>query len=178
MSQYKSMLVFTDELGYKEAVRKSENKIKIFNTALGVASHHIAVVDTQKFADSFTTYFKQEFYKKHKGKIELEVSVEKILNLLDVNLNPLYDLERQYKSNTADVKWEGNKPVPDVDKRPFERWTKSAQENEKVKAGRKLIDAIEEVSKHSKVYPMTIQNAVSGLLSFNMRTNSYYINLT
>lgn len=178
MSQYKAMLVFTDEEGYREAMRKSENKIKIFNTALGVASHHIAVVDTQKFADSFTTYFKQEFYRKHKSKIELEVSVEKILNLMDVNLNPIYDLEKQFKSNTAEVRWEGNKPVPYVDKTPFERWTTSAEENEKVKAGRKLIEAIDEVSKYSKVYPVTVSKAVSGLLSFNMRTNSYYINLT
>ena len=177
MSQYKSMLVRTDEEGFREAVRKAEGKISIFNRALGVASHHIAVEDTKKFSESFTTYFKQEFYKKHKGKIQLEISIDKLLNLMDVNLNPLYDLEVSYQEINAELKWEQNKPVPYVDKKPFERWTTSAEENEKVKAGRKLLDAIEEISKYSKVYPMTVQNAVSGLVSFNMRTNSYYINL-
>ena len=177
MSQYKSMLVRTDEEGFREAVRKAEGKISIFNRALGVASHHIAVEDTKKFSESFTTYFKQEFYKKHKDKIQLEISIDKLLNLMDVNLSPLYDLEVSYQEINAELKWEQNKPVPYVDKKPFERWTTSAEENEKVKAGRKLLDAIEEISKYSKVYPMTVQNAVSGLVSFNMRTNSYYINL-
>ena len=177
MSQYKPMLAYIDEEGYSASLRQVQGKISIFKKALGVASHHIAVEDTVQFADSFTKYFKREFFKKHKDKIQLDISVEKLLNLMDVNLSPLYDLEVKFQEINAELKWEYNKPVPYVDKKPFERWTTSAEENEKVKAGRKLLDAIEEISKYSKVYPMTVQNAVSGLVSFNIRTNSYYITL-
>ena len=173
MSQYKAMLVSVDEEGYRQAMGKAEEKVGIFLKALGVASHHISIVDTQKFADGFTTYFKQEFYKKYKDKIQLDISVEKLLNLMDVNLDPVYNLERKFKEINAEIKWEGNKPIPYVDKKPYERWTTSAEENEKVKVGRKMLEAIEELGKYTKVYPFAIQKATSNLLSFNIRTNSY-----
>lgn len=177
MSQYKAMLVYTDEEGYQSALRIAKEKVTLFNKALGVASTHIAVEDTKAFAESFTTYFKREFYKKHKEKIQLDISVEKLLGLLDINLKPLYDLEVQFHSINAEIRWEENKPTVYVDKKPYERWTKSAKENEIVKAGRKLLDAIDEISNYTNIYPLTIQQATSNLIAYNMRTNEYRINL-
>jgi len=177
MSQYKSMLVFTDEVSYQSAMAKARDKVNIFNNALGVASNHIAVVDTKKFAEGFTAYFKKEFYKKHKNKIQLDISVDKLLGLLDVNLSPLHDLETKFNSNESEIKWEGNKAIPYVDRKLYERWSRSAEENEKVKAGRKFISAIEELQKYSKCYPLDIARGTSGLITFNLREKKYMVNL-
>ena len=177
MSQYKAMLVFTDEVSYQEAMRRADEKRRLFIKALEVASYHIAIEDSKEFAEGFTAYFKEQFYNKHKEKVMLQISVEKMLDLLDVNLKPLQDLETKFKSINAELRWKGNKPYAYVDKKPFERWTTSAEENNKVKAGRKLLDAIDEISKYSKVYPLAIQQATSNLVSYNMRENKYFINL-
>ena len=61
--------------------------------AIEVASYHIAIEDPEEFSKDFIAYFKKEFYKKHKDKVMLDISVEKILDLLDVNLLPLQNLE-------------------------------------------------------------------------------------
>ena len=82
MSQYKSMLVFTDEISYQSAMAKARDKVNIFNNAWELLP--IISIDTKKFAEGFTAYFKREFYKKHKNKIQLDISVDKLLGLLDV----------------------------------------------------------------------------------------------
>ena len=177
MSQYKAMLVYTDEVSYQGAIRRSEEKRKLLLKAIEVASYHIAIEDPEEFSKDFIAYFKKEFYKKHKDKVMLDISVEKILDLLDVNLLPLQNLETQFNSNTGELRWQGKKPLAYADKKPFEKWTKSAEENNKVKAGRKLLEAIKEISQYTTIYPLSIQQATSNLISFNMRENKYFVNL-
>ena len=45
MSQYKAMLVYTDEVSYQGAIRRSEEKRKLLLKAIEVASYHIAIED-------------------------------------------------------------------------------------------------------------------------------------
>ena len=58
MSQYKAMLVYTDEVSYQGAIRRSEEKEKLLLKAIEVASYHIAIEDPEEFSKDFIAYFK------------------------------------------------------------------------------------------------------------------------
>lgn len=47
----------------------------------------------------------------------LQISVEKMLDLLDVNSKPLQDLESKFKSVNAELRWKG-----DIGDMPMDWW--------------------------------------------------------
>ena len=177
MPQYKPMLIFFDEEGYQIDLQKAKRKVQLFSTALGVASTHIAVENTKAFAEDFAGYLKREFYKLHKEKIQLPVSPDKLLDLLDVNLAPLQKLQDEFNSINAELRWEGNKPVAYLDRKPYEKWTTSAEENQKLRDGKKFLEALEKLSEHTQIYPANIQRGTSNLIFFDMRKNRYIVNV-
>ena len=178
MTKYKPMLVHFDEVSYQKAIKEAEQKIHIYNKALAWSENHIKINTPKLFAESFTQYFKDRFYDLHKDKISLDISVDKILNLMDVNLMPLEALEIEFKKNKSSLIFKGDKLSIDVNRKSFEVYTRSSKQNAVLKDAKNLIDALNRLKAHTHIYPAQITIATSNLIGYNMQSNKYQVNLS
>ena len=184
MPKYKPMLLRFDEEGYNRAVKLAEEKIHIFHQALLLARKDVVVDHLERFEDSFTAYYKEAFLKKHKDKIQLDISVEKLLYLMDVDLTRLERLEKNYKANDSPIDFLDQHPDSEevlpfhrVERKAFELYTNSSEQNETLRAGRNLIAAIQAAGKHTTIYPFNIARATSNLIQYDMRKGEYFVNV-
>lgn len=175
MPKYKPMLVYFDEEGFQDAQRKADDKLELFDKALKWCGQYIKVDAPESFIESFTEYFKDQFFQKNIGKIQLDISVERLLYLMEIEIAPLQDIELQFKENATPLFIRDGKPVCAVDKDRFKRFTKSAEENKMLKAGNNFIDALNEIKEYTHIYPMTISQGTSGMLRFDMRRNKLLV---
>lgn len=177
MPKYKPVLASFDQVSYDAEMKLANQKIDIFKEALEFAEHSIVVFDTEAFGHSFTTFFKDEFYKMHLKDNTLGLTVDKLLFVKDIDLSPLQRLETKFKEIDVLLSYESNScPTPNIDSKPFEKWTKSAEENERLRDGKRLIECIEFISKHTKMYPFDISRGTSGFLGYDIRLNKWYVN--
>lgn len=172
------MLVHFDEDGYKRAGKWAMEKIVHFNDAKRYAEKHIVVADTEAFADSFTRYFKDAFMSKNRDKIQLDISVEKLLDLMEVDIMPLVYLETKFNGNDSMLSFDSPDgiPAPIIDKTQFEIYTNSSEQNAVLRDTRGLIEAIQRVEQHTKVYPANLTSGTSNLIGYDMRKQTYYPN--
>lgn len=96
---------------------------------------------------------------------------------MEVKIHRLEDLEQEYNAITIDVNWGAEGKHYHIDKRPYEVWTKSSRENQLLKDGRNLIEAVEKLGKHTKVYPQQIMLATSNLIGYDLRKQEYKVML-
>jgi len=179
MPKYKPMLIHFDEDGYNLAIKQSNERIHTYNQALEFASKHIEVDSPKTFGESFTAYFKEKFYESNRGKIGLEINVDKLLDLLDVDLTRLKRLEGNFLSNPAIIAYpdDNSAPLPNVDRNGYESYTTSSEQNEILRDARSLVEAIQRVGKHTTIYPYNIMQATSNLIGYDRRRNEYVINV-
>ncbi|MDC3241041.1 hypothetical protein OAT68_01410 [Flavobacteriaceae bacterium] len=179
MKTFKKQLVSFDEAGYKRAIEDAKRKIETFNQALSFAEKHIVVFDKEEFARNFVEFFKSEFHKVHQEQNTLGLSPDKLLFVKEVDLTRLNNLQRTFKDDESAISFDttDGKPKPDIDKTQFEVWTKSPEQNERLKIGQTLIDALRKASAHTKIYPLAVQQATSNLVMYNVRTNDYTVNI-
>lgn len=163
MSKYKPMLVHFDKEGYDQQVKWAEIKKTVSDEAwewIGKnlpENHKIIHADEFKgmfIKGNFVSLFKKEFLRAYRDKIKLDISVDKLLELMEVEIYRLEELEREYNTITIDIKWGAEGKHYHIDKRPYEVWTKSSEENQLLKDGRNLIEAVEKLGRHTKVYPL------------------------
>lgn len=173
------MLIHFDEEGYKRSGRAAMEKIVIFNDAKRFAEKHIIVNDNLRFSKSFSTYFKEELMVVNRDKIQLKISPDKLLDLLEIDLNPLLRMEDKFKSIDSLLSFDSADgiPAPIIDKSQFEYYTNSSEQNMVLRDARKLIEAINTISHHTKVYPANMVQGVSNLIAYDMRKDMYQPNL-
>lgn len=171
------MLLKTDTDGYNLAMKRAKEKIHLYNKALAWCQQYIDVSDFEAFSDSFTHYFKEQYYLLNKDKIKLDIKIEKILDLMDVSLFELEGIEADYRGNSSPLQFNNGVPVPDINQKDFEVYTNSSEENEKLRDARAFIDAVKRLGRHTKIYPLNIQSATSNMVQYNLRNNEYSINL-
>jgi hypothetical protein len=185
MPKYKPMLIHFDDDGYNQAVKKAEEKINIFHQALILARKDVVVDNLEDFSRSFTSYYKKAYYQSNKEKIQLDISVDKLLYLMEVDLTRLERLERNFNLNTAPIDFinqlpddEEVLPIHRVDKKDYELYTTSSEQNEILRAGRNLIDAIQTASNYATIYPFNIGQATGNLIRYDIRKAKYFVNIS
>ena len=179
MLKYKPMLVRFDEEGYNLELKQAQEKIQVYKEALVFAQQNIIVEDYKNFGDGFSEYFKHVIYESNKGKIELDINVTKLLDLLDIDISLLVKLERMYDSNSSVLSFDEplSIPTPLVDRKKHEVYTTSAEQNEALRDGRRFIDAIQQVSKHTTVFPFNMQSGTGNFIAYDVRRQEYFVNL-
>lgn len=170
------MLIAFDEGSYNRTIQTANDKIKVLNQAIQWAEKHIVVFDKKKYSESFTRFFTTEYYESNKSKIQLDIRIDKLLELVGINIMELRTLEDKFNSIDAQLDFsDGVKPI--VDKTPFETWTSSSEENDKLRMGRKLIEVLDACESFTKVYPVSIQQATSNFLQYDIRKGKYFVNI-
>ena len=171
-----------NQIAYNNAIKQAEAKIENFKAALNFAyNNHVKETDLNDtaFNESFTQEFKRCFLKENSKKVQLEIPYEKLLDLLSVNLDTLKELEYKHHENTAQLEIIDNETVAsEVSIEDFTVYTRNESENKRLAAKENLVKALNEVSEFSKVYPLSVIQATSNFVLFDITKNEYKLNRT
>ena len=171
------MLVSFDERGYNEAINKGEQKTQIFKDALEWCNQYVEGLYLKGFAKSFTKEFMARYYELNKDKIQLEIKIDKLLELVGINIFELRDLEDKFNNHPSEFEVNETGFGCKVERRPYEQWTTSSEQNEKLRMGKRLIEVIEACNPHTKIYPATIQQATSNFIIYDIRKGKYFVSI-
>ena len=168
---------------YTKAIEKGEAKINNFIEALEWCYKNY--VDEKDFNDTafnedMMLEFKEAFLKKNSKLVRLDIGYEKLIDLLDVNLDTLKEFQYAHDENPIELKIlpSGDVAKVEIDIEDFTTYTKNENENDMLEAASELMAALKKVDRFSKVYPLTITQGVSNFLLFDMKKNQYRINRT
>ena len=172
-----------DIVAYNKANEQAEALLNNFNDALSwVYDNHVKEGDIsiEAFNDDMVMEFQKAFMKRNAKVIKLDVSFEKLLNLLDVNLDALKEFQYKHHDNpqVAKVIQPDDTLKVKIEMEDFTTYTKNQLENDMLEASDDLMLALKKVGYFTKVYPLTITQAVSNFLLFDMKQNKYRINRT
>jgi hypothetical protein len=172
-----------DILAYNKANQEAEVLLSNFNNALSwVYDNHVKEGDIsiEAFNDDMVMEFQKAFMKRNAKVIKLDVSFEKLLNLLDVDIDVLKEFQYKHHDNpqVAKVVQPDDKLMVKLDMEDFTTYTKNQYENDMLEASDDLMLALNKVKHFVKVYPLTITQGVSNFLLFDMKQNKYRINRT
>ena len=174
---FKKRVINIHREAIQQAEKIAEDKINILNTAIAEAGKHIEVTYLKKFSEDFITYTTEKILSDNKRLKDLNLSSEKVLNLLDIDLKNLYELQLLFEENQTKILFDKDgKPFYKIDKNDFTRFTKNEEENEKIEAIQTLIDAFEGMEKHIHIYKGGIAPLTSNLLRYDLRMNDWVIN--
>ena len=168
---------------YTKAVDKGEAKINNFIEALEWCyKNYVEEKDFNDaaFNEDMMLEFKEAFLKKNSKLVRLDIGYEKLIDLLDVNLDTLKEFQYAHDENPIEIKILPNGDVAkvEIDIEDFTTYTKNENENDMLEAAGDLMAALKKVDRFSRVYPLTITQAVSNFLLFDMKQNKYRINRT
>ena len=169
--------------GYNKTIKDGEDFLKNFNDALSwVYDNHVKEGDIsiEAFNNDMVMEFQKAFMKRNAKVIKLDVSFEKLLNLLDVDIDVLKEFQYKHHDNpqVAKVVQPDDKLMVKLDMEDFTTYTKNQYENDMLEASDDLMLALNKVKHFVKVYPLTITQGVSNFLLFDMKQNKYRINRT
>ena len=172
-----------DIVAYNKANEQAEALLNNFNDALSwVYDNHVQEGDIsiEAFNDDMVMEFQKAFMKRNAKVIKLDVSFEKLLNLLDVNLDALKEFQYKHHDNpqVAKVIQPDDTLKVKIDMEDFTTYTKNQYENDMLEASDDLMLALKKVGYFTKVYPLTITQGVSNFLLFDMKQSKYRINRT
>mgnify|MGYP003149133576 CR=1 FL=1 len=180
MAQFKAMLKSFDKDSYNLKMKQTNEKIKLYNDAIQWASNWVDVgdpnvsgIDYDVFEKDMITEFKRALLEKQKQHIQIPISADKLIYMMDVPINELVNLAEKYYSNNSNVNLKEGVMTPVVDKKKYQQWTTSEKENDKLRLAKKFIDVIEQVEQESKVFPLDIARRTSHFVGYDIRSNKW-----
>ena len=126
--------------------------------------------------------FKDEWYRINSKKIELNVNVEKLLELCEIDIRDLGVLREGVRRYNADIGIANDKKtklfkyVAKVNKEDYSHYTKSESENVRVMKLKKFLNALNDVSEFTQVYPANIQQGLNNIIHYDISQREYVIN--
>ena len=159
------------------AEKVAEAKITLLQSAIDEAKKHVTIDDLKAFSEGFISYTTKKVIDKNKSLKELNLSPDKVLSLLDIDLDKLYNIQVEFEENKTQLLFdkEGS-PFTKVDKNQFITWTKNEEGNERLEAIQNLLISIEDLQQYYHVYKGDIQRVTSNAVRYNMRNNQWDIN--
>ena len=174
---FKKKVITISNEGLKQAENVAEAKITLLQIAIDEAKKHVTIDDLKAFSEDFISYTTKKIIDKNKSLKSLNLSPDKVLSLLDIDLNKLYNIQVEFEENKTQLLFdkEGS-PFTRVDKEQFIQFTKSEEENERLKAIQNLLASIDDLQQYYHVYKGDIQRVTSNAVRYNMLTSQWDIN--
>jgi len=175
--EFKKKVISMSDEGLKQAEKVAEAKITLLQTAIDEAKKHVNIDDLKAFSEGFISYTTKKIIDKNNSLKSLNLSPDKVLSLLEIDLNKLYNIQVEFEENKTQLLFdkEGS-PFTKVDKNQFITWTKNEEENERLEAIQNLLISIEDLQQYYHVYKGDIQRVTSNAVRYNMRNNQWDIN--
>lgn len=188
INDFEPVVLNVDYDTYHKTIKEGEEYLKNFNDALSwVYDNHVKTdtISVSNFSKDMMLEFEKVFMLQNSNVIKLDVSFEKLLNLLDVDIDVLKEFQYKHSDNSHIQAFFTNRDGETddtlkvrIDIEDFTTYTKNQTQNDMLEAADNLIVALRDVEKYSKVYPMTITQGISSFLLFDMKKNQYRINRT
>lgn len=175
--KFKKKVITINNEGLKQAENVAEAKITLLQKAIDEAKKHVTVDDLKAFGEDFISYTTKKIIDKNKSLKELNLSPDKVLSLLDIDLNKLYNIQVEFEENKTQLLFdkEGS-PYTKVDKEQFIKYTKNEEENKRLEAFQYLIFSLEKIEKHTHVYKGEVARLTSNAVAYDLRLNKWRIN--
>ena len=169
-----------NQIAYTKAVKDAEEKLNNFKEALDwVYSNNVNEVDDMAFNDDMLTEYKRCFMLQNSNVVKLDISFEKLLDLLDVNLQILKEFQYKHDDNKSElIQIDKETVATKIDINDYTIWTRNESENERLDVANELINVLDKVGSFSKVYPLTITQGISNFLLFDTAKHQYKVNRT
>ena len=176
--EFKKKVISMSDEGLKQAEKVAEAKITLLQKAIDEAKKHVTIDDLKAFSEGFISYTTKKIIDKNNSLKSLNLSPDKVLSLLEIDLNKLYNIQVEFEENKTQLLFdkEGS-PFTKVDKNQFITWTKNEEENERLKAIQNLLISIEDLQQYYHVYKGDLQRVTSNAFRWDMRNNQWDINL-
>ena len=174
---FEKKIITTNNEGLKQAEKVAEAKITLLQSAIDEAKKHVTIDDLKAFSEDFISYTTKKIIDKNKSLKSMNLSPDKVLSLLDIDLNKLYNIQVEFEENKTQLLFdkEGS-PYTKVDKEQFIQYTKSEKENERLQAIQNLLASIEDLQQYYHVYKGDLQRVTSNAFRWDMRTSQWNIN--
>ena len=101
--KFKKKIIATNKEAIKQDEAIAQEKMTILSDALKEAEKHIEVTYFKEFCEDFISYTTKKIVEKNKGLKDLNLSNDKVLNLLDIDLNELYNLQVKFEENKTKI---------------------------------------------------------------------------
>ena len=172
------ILISFDEEGYKREQKIAEDKLVLLNKAHFWINEQIPKqkVRLKKLHTDILGYFNDLVLVAFKEENTLGLSAEKLIDLKEIPIKELVTISDQYYKNDFEITFPDGVPCTVVERKPFEKWTTNNNQNRLLMAGKKFINACEDLSKTQNVAQFTIAQATNGFIRFNMHNQKYYVN--
>ena len=169
-----------NHVAYTQAVKDAEEKINNFKEALDwVYSNNVSEVDDMAFNEDMLTEYKRCFMLQNSNVVKLDISFEKLIDLLDVDLQVLKEFQYKHDDNKSELIQVDNETIATkIDINDYTIWTRNEAENKRLEVANELIDVLDKVGSFSKVYPLTITQGISNFLLFDTAKHQYKVNRT
>tara|TARA_B100000767_G_scaffold5231_1_gene4954 strand:+ start:336 stop:893 length:558 start_codon:yes stop_codon:yes gene_type:complete len=169
-----------NQIAYTKAVKDAEEKLNNFKEALDwVYSNNVSEVDDMAFNNDMLTEYKRCFMLQNSNVVKLDISFEKLLDLLDVNLQILKEFQYKHDDNKSElIQIDKETVATKIDINDYTIWTRNESENERLDVANELINVLDKVGSFSKVYPLTITQGISNFLLFDTAKHQYKVNRT
>lgn len=175
--KFKKKIIATNKDAINEAEAIAQQKMTILSDALKEAEKHIEVTYFKEFCEDFISYTTKKIVENNKALKDLNLSNDKVLNLLDINLNELYELQVQFEENKTKLYYDKNgKPFTKVDKQQYISYTKNEEENRRIEAIENFIKSVEALEEFYHIYKGQIQPLTSNAVRYDLRTHDWIIN--
>ena len=171
-----------NQIAYTKAVKDAEEKLNNFKEALDwVYSNNVseANLDDMAFNNDMLTEYKRCFMLQNSNVVKLDISYDKLLDLLDVDLQILKEFQYKHDDNKSElIQIDKETVATKIDIDDYTIWTKNEAENERLDVANELINVLDKVGSFSKVYPLTITQGISNFLLFDTAKHQYKVNRT
>ena len=169
-----------NQIAYTKAVKDAEEKLNNFKEALDwVYSNNVNEVDDMAFNDDMLTEYKRCFMLQNSNVVKLDISYDKLLDLLDVNLQILKEFQYKHDDNKSElIQIDKETVATKIDINDYTIWTRNESENQRLDVANELINVLDKVGSFSKVYPLTITQGISNFLLFDTAKHQYKVNRT
>ena len=176
--EFKKKVISMSDEGLKQAEKVAEAKITLLQKAIDEAKKHVTIDDLKAFSEGFISYTTKKIIDKNNSLKSLNLSPDKVLSLLEIDLDKLYNIQVEFEENKTQLLFdkEGS-PFTKVDKNQFITWTKNEEENERLEAIQNLLISIEDLQQYYHVYKGDLQRVTSNAFRWDMRNNQWDINL-
>ncbi len=169
--------------GFNKASKQGEDLLTNFNDALTWAyDNHVKEgdINIKAFNDDMVIEYQKAFMKRNSNLIKLDVSFDKLLNLLDVDIEQLKEFQYKHHDNpqVAEVIEPDDTLKVNIDMEDYTTYTKNQLENDMLEVAGDLMLALDKAKHFTKIYPLTITQGLSHFLLFDMKRNQYRINRT
>ena len=120
-----------NHVAHTKAVKDAEEKINNFKEALDwVYSNNVSEVNDMAFNEDMLTEYKRCFMLQNSNVVKLDISFEKLLDLLDVDLQVLKEFQYKHDDNKSELVQIDNETVATkIDINDYTIWTKNEDEN-------------------------------------------------